>query len=336
MLPLGKQHHKIFVAALDWGWGHVTRSTALVQKLLDEGKEVVVGGSGVSGEFFKKQFPDLQYYDLPGYAFTFDDTKNVYWQMMRKIPEISSVMNQEVKALKEIHQVENFDTIISDHRYGLRLEGLYNVVVCHQLNLQAGNYSRIVNALHHSLLHKFDAIWVPDNAQRTLSGKLSHTTAKLEDKVTYIGRLSTIDKEQSSARDIELLIILTGPEPQRTRFESTLSTIFTQINFPVYGTIIQGTDESQVSWAEEFNIVAITDREKTEHYIRNARKIITRSGYSSIMDLYPFDVPTLLVPTPNQTEQEYLAEHVRKMKNVSVFQQSELNKDIISGFLKSK
>lgn len=336
MLPIEKEDQKIFVAALDWGWGHVTRSAALIQNLLSANHKIVIGGSGSSGKFLKDQFPELKYYELPGYEFTFDDTKNVYWQMMKKIPEITQVMKKEQEALDVIHQKENFDLVISDHRYGLRLSDVKSILLCHQLNLQAGNYSRIVNALHHSLIQKFDQIWVPDDEDNTLSGKLSHVTMKLEEKVSFIGPLTTVKHESSRTKDIDVLVICTGPEPQRTRFEEVLSSCFSLVNKPFNGIVVQGAEKSPIVWGDRWSKILLAQREEITDMIQRAKMIVSRSGYSTIMDLYPFDIPTMLIPTPGQTEQEYLALHLQNYDNVLIAEQDELTSETILGFLEGE
>lgn len=336
MNRLESKHQKIFIAALDWGWGHVTRTMALIDQLQKQGKDIVLGGSGQSGSFLKLTFPELKYYDLPAYAFSFDDTQNVYWQMMKKIPEVSTVMKKEQKALKEINTIENLDCIISDHRYGLYLEDTFNIMLCHQINLQAGNYSRIVNSLHHSLLNNFDAIWVPDDENRTLSGILSLPVRKLEDKIEFIGALSTMKANINNANRNKILILCTGPEPQRSNFEEKLQTIFSQNEKLPKGIIIQGTKKSTINWPNGWQVISFANRSEIEKQFSNAQFIISRSGYSTIMDLYPFQQKIGFIPTPGQTEQNYLAAHLKNNSSVEVFEQNELNAKDLFRFFESK
>ena len=48
--------------------------------------------------------------------------------------------------------------------------------------------------------------------------------------------------------------------------------------------------------------------------IPESRIVLSRPGYSSIMDLVYFGKQAIFVPTPGQTEQEYLAEKLKKEK----------------------
>lgn len=46
---------------------------------------------------------------------------------------------------------------------------------------------------------------------------------------------------------------------------------------------------------------------KQDDLIRSAKTIISRSGYSTIMDAYFLDALFEIIPTPGQREQEYLS-----------------------------
>jgi UDP-N-acetylglucosamine:LPS N-acetylglucosamine transferase len=53
--------------------------------------------------------------------------------------------------------------------------------------------------------------------------------------------------------------------------------------------------------------------------------VISRAGYSSIMELASLQKPAILVATPGQTEQEYLAERLSKKGFCVMQQQNALN-----------
>ena len=48
--------------------------------------------------------------------------------------------------------------------------------------------------------------------------------------------------------------------------------------------------------------------------IEQSVMVISRSGYTTIMDLVKLGKKAILVPTPGQTEQEYLAAHLLQQK----------------------
>lgn len=111
---------------------------------------------------------------------------------------------------------------------------------------------------------------------------------------------------------IDLLILLSGPEPQRTILESLLlaqlpggiGRIVLVRGLPGGDTIVKAPAGVQV-----FDYLGTNDLEQV---ICRSRRIVTRSGYSTIMDLAKLGKRAIFVPTPGQPEQEYLGRYLEE------------------------
>ena len=79
----------------------------------------------------------------------------------------------ERNALKGIIQDFEIDGVISDNRFGLYSEEVPCVFMSHQLRIQAPYFQDFIQRMNFKHIKKFDACWVPDDEQHTLSGKLT-------------------------------------------------------------------------------------------------------------------------------------------------------------------
>jgi predicted glycosyltransferase len=167
---------------------------------------------------------------------------------------------------------------------------------------------------HHvnKYLSAFDCCWVPDNEHSpSLSGDLGRSS-KQSLNTKYIGPLSRFDSivaEASSVKTYKYLGLVSGPESQRTVFEDILRSLFLKTgesSLILAGLPGEKTEEK----IDHLTIVNHLDDADFAHAVRHAETIVCRSGYSTIMDLAFLERSALLVPTPGQTEQEYLAKHL--------------------------
>ncbi len=305
----------ILIAPLDWGLGHATRCMPLIDVLLQQGHRIIITGNGDSFYLLKEQYPNLTFYELPGYNITYAVGKNASFHALLQTPKILKTIQHEHKAIEAIVDIESVDLIISDNRYGVRHSKVKSIFICHQIALQAPNVVRFMNPvflkLHLQQIHKFDALWIPDEANDdNLSGKLSHhITFKIP--ATYIGiqsRFSHYIKTSSfiDSLDFSIVVVLSGPEPQRTFLEHELKKKLRKINQKVL--FIQGKTEKQTTSTEE-NITTISYLNTNDLYsaLEKANAIICRSGYSTVMDLAVLGKKAIFIPAAGQTEQEYLA-----------------------------
>jgi uncharacterized protein (TIGR00661 family) len=306
---------RILVAPLDWGLGHASRCIPVIQGLLDLGMEVLPAGDGKSLELLKKEFPSLNFLDLPNFPITYPQTASMTIHMMGQLPKMFAQIKMEHKLLGQIILDENISAIISDNRYGLYNDNITSVLITHQLQPKTGFFERWPRKLVHRLIRNFQQCWVPDlSGKDALAGELSQNK-HLSSISTYIGPLSRFKIQDGTAK-YDVLAILSGPEPHRSLFERIVLEKLNLINgnhILVRGTNSQRDQLPESTNIEIFDILSTVDLQEK---ISTSRYLLSRSGYSSIMDFYALGKRALIVPTPGQYEQEYLAQY---HKNKSYF-----------------
>lgn len=305
LLPKGKL--KIIVAPLNWGLGHASRSLAITDKLLDYGHEVIFASDGESLDLIHKNFPGKASYELPGYGLKYRYSNELY-SLIDNLPGIIKAIKDEKQQAEKICSELNPDVIISDSRFGFRSRSCLSVLVTHQLNLKTKYIITrwLGNSVNRYWINKFDQCWIPDRADNILSGHLTKSHGFSHTK--FIGPISTFKKIEQE-KDIDLLIVLSGPEPARTRFEARLINHY--IDYRDRVVLVRGTKSGQtITIPRQWEIHDMLDRTELNNLVCRANHIVGRSGYSSIMDYYSIDRGACLVPTPGQAEQEYLARHL--------------------------
>ncbi|MCX6322796.1 MAG: glycosyltransferase [Sphingobacteriales bacterium] len=305
---------KVLIAPLDWGLGHASRCIPLINKLLSMNVSVTIAASGPSAFLLQEAFPGLKILYLEGYQIRYQGRKGWFtWKLLQQIPRIKSTIKQEKKWLSNFLQKENFDAIISDNRYGFYDTSIPSIIITHQLCIQTGwsfsNY--LLQKFHYRLINKFTSCWVPDLPKEpSLAGKLSHPVQMPGIPVSYLGPLTRFSKKENFSK-YRLCILLSGPEPQRTIFEEQLIEQLKRVSFSVMlirglpgsDTLLNGLPENII----QFNHLRSEDLQKI---VAGSEYVLARSGYSSIMDLLSMGSKCIFVPTPGQTEQQYLARHL--------------------------
>jgi predicted glycosyltransferase len=252
-----------------------------------------------------------------------------------QVPRILRSVNKERRWLRELQSTENFDLVISDNRYGLKIRGTYSVIMTHQLQILTGSGAladRIVRKLHYRQLEKFDECWVVDHAGSTgLAGALSHPD-HLPSNAHYIGPLSQLEtkREHSTPSDGEILVLLSGPEPMRRIFEQKIlhqAAALKQYQFTIIAGNPSGSSPTQLP--EHVHYYTHANAGELGPLLAKAPIVICRSGYSTLMDLAVMGKKALLVPTPGQSEQEYLAKSLHARQIVPY--QNEVQLDLEKG-----
>lgn len=322
---------RILVAPLDWGLGHATRSIPVVRALLAQGYEVILGSNGRPLALLRKEFPDLETIELPPYDVRYP-TGNIYWNISIQIPRIVHAIFTENRLIARLVREKKLDGIISDHRLGCSNPEIPSVIIAHQLHLRVGNrvIEWIVRKIQYAILHHFQECWVPDyaDAGNSLGGELDHPPLALP-VTRYIGPLSRL-KQCEAPQKYSVLILLSGPEPQRTRLEEKLRE--QALRLPEKVLLVQGcTDaEKQLTVQSNLSTIAYLTSEELEKAIAESGFVVCRSGYSTLLDLAACNKGALLIPTPGQTEQEYLAAYLAEKGFFAFSTQSEvhLEKDL--------
>jgi uncharacterized protein (TIGR00661 family) len=306
---------RILVAPLDWGLGHTTRCFPIVDALRNAGAEVILSGTEIQKAVFEKDFPDCKFLPLKGYRIFYGkNEKKFVWKMLIQLPKLLRVISHEHRWLKKIIREEKIDGVISDNRFGLHHAKIPCVFITHQLLIKnkCGNFiEKILQRINYKYINKFNTCWIPDNAETpNLAGALSHPKRMPKIDCTFIGILSRMKMLHEEKIKNHILIILSGPEPQRTLFEKI---ILNQLeNFSGTATVVRGLpfEEKKIFQKNGINIYNHLPKEALNKEMCRAEYIICRSGYSSVMDFCAIGAKPILIPTPAQTEQEYLAEYL--------------------------
>lgn len=326
------QTRSILVAPLDWGLGHASRCVPLIRRLLQDGHTVTLAGTGASGDFLRLHFPTLRFLELPGYAIRYPSHSGLVPYLGLQIPGLLRSIRKEHEWLEQLLKQASFDQIISDNRYGLWHPDVASVILTHQLYLPLPSSMQwakgLVQRRLHSWLNRFGEIWVPDHpGKEQLSGALSHP-APGNLRVRYIGplsRFSTFPVPTADEKNWDVVAVLSGPEPQRSILESLLVARYRDSTVKMRILTGQPLVERSRDNKENIEFIGHLPDEAFADTLVRAKRIYCRSGYSSLMDLDALGLKAVLIPTPGQTEQEYLAEHFR-MKGWEVLSQSELSK----------
>ena len=309
---MSQKRPKILVAPLDWGLGHATRCIPIIKLLLEKGCEVVLAAGGIQKKLLEVEFPSLRIISIPGYRISYGGNRALtVLKIFYQIPKILIQINRERRWLSRFIDSEGLDGIISDNRYGLYHPRVRSIFVCHQLAIRTplGRIGeRLLMSVHYRKISRFSACWVPDFATGTpLAGELSHPSRLPAIPLRYIGPLTRLERTQGIPDPQSLLVLLSGPEPQRSILEKKL---MGQIeNFPGKITLVRGLPgEAEIPPPRaDIRLVNHLPSGELGRVIVQSGLVIARSGYSTIMDLLSLGKKAVLIPTPGQPEQEYLA-----------------------------
>lgn len=302
----------ILVAPLNWGLGHATRCIPIIKALEQNGYLPILASDGIALEILKKEFPHLRTLELPSYQIEYPKNGgNFKWKMLKNMPAMAEAILKEKKIVKKWVKEFQLSGIISDNRLGVYSKKVPSVFITHQLNVLTGNTSWLTSVMHQFAIKKFDECWVPDFENTpNLSGKLGHLKNP-EFKINYIGPLSRIQKIEIPAK-YHLMIMLSGPEPQRGILEKKLMEEISRFEGKIIfikGLVQKEQKKEQIGNVTFYNFMTSDDLEKAYN---ESRMVLCRSGYTSIMDLASLGKKAFFIPTPGQYEQEYLAKKLKK------------------------
>lgn len=269
------------------------------------GHSVCIAGSGPSLELLKIEFPSVPFFDIASYNIEYSNS--LILGLMLKAPALLSVIKEEHHQVAEIVKNEKIDCIISDNRYGCYHRTIPSSIIIHQLSIKASVLSPAVNYFNKKFINRFTQCWVPDTADHRLSGQLS-VNPLIDSK--FIGPLSRITPHGHGAPSFSLLALVSGPEPHRTSFETLLAREVP--NSGLSYRLVRGLPNEHAETASNtFNHLPAAE---LNALIEAADVVISRPGYSTIMDLAALKKKAIFVPTPGQTEQLYLAKELQSKK----------------------
>jgi len=297
----------ILVAPLNWGLGHATRCIPIINELIKNNYNPIIATDGVALALLKKEFPDLLALELPSYHIEYAKKgKNFKWKLLQNSPNTINAIVSEKKVVKKWVSEYNLSGIISDNRLGVYSKKVPSVFITHQIRVMSGKTTWISSKIHQKLIKKYTECWVPDvEGFPNLSGKLGHVK-KFNVNLKYIGVLSRLEKEVVP-EIYDLMVIISGPEPQRTLLEEKLISELNEFSKPVL--FVKGKVEAEQKIEKIDNIVFYNfmTSDELQKAFNCSNKVLCRSGYTTVMDLAKLEKKAFFIPTPGQFEQEYLA-----------------------------
>lgn len=315
---------RILYGILNWGLGHATRSIPIIRFLLDQGHDIVIVSDGLALQLLKNEFPELKFEECMGYDVEYSKkASNFSLHIAKQIPKFLKTIQAEHEFCAQLCKKYDIDYIVSDNRYGFYHDTFPSAIICHQLRLlyPSNNlFENLVNKSYQYFLKKFDRIWVPDfPAPQSISGKLSQLAWK---NIDFIGAASRL-KPQSVSQEYNYLAILSGPEPQRTILEKKILTLFS--NSDGENAIVRAcSDKMEQEIPKNIKVFDMLNSLELEVLIAKSKYLVSRSGYTSIVDYIHLEKTCLLIPTPGQVEQEYLAEKLSKKTDFISCEQEKL------------
>jgi len=328
-LHLKPQKH-ILVCPLNWGLGHASRMIPVIYAFLHRGCKVTIVASDGAMQLLREEFGDLaNYINFPGINIRYSAGNTQIWALALQLPAFWLSMWAERRFARRMVKSIHPHIIVSDNRYGLKAHGALSVFVTHQLHIllppQIKWLERSLNYLILRMIKSFDHCLVPDyETPPGLAGMLSHVTHL--QGLKYLGPLSRFQlsgreyvKPYPWLPDQFFLILLSGPEPQRTLLEKRLIVELTGETCIIFRGL---PGKSQPRWEGTHLFFDHGDTSLMAWCIQQAKVVICRSGYSSIMDLQVYGKKCVFIPTPGQTEQEYLARSLAEAGHTTSLQQS--------------
>jgi len=325
---------KILLCPLDWGLGHASRCVPIIRALLERGCEVLLGTAGIQEAFYAKEFPDLAQVPAPPYNIRYPEHG---WQMplwlIREAPRLRRLVSAEQRWTENICAQHGITLVISDNRFGCFSRKVPSIYITHQVRIAFPKpfhiFEKLGEALHLRIQRQFKKVWIPDwQNEDNLAGRLSHSGI-VDGLHQFIGPLTRFAPatalEKMANKDCDLLILLSGPEPQRSLIEGL--TLNMLENRPERVILIQGRPglTAPQSHLPNVKILPHASTDDLRAMILSSQMILCRSGYSTLMDLQVLGAKAVLVPTPGQTEQECLAADLRKKGTCGALKQSQLS-----------
>ncbi len=319
---------KLLIAPLNWGLGHTTRCIPLIRYLLQKNCQIWIAGNEEQLRLIKEEFPFLNFIQLTGYQIAYPTNRKLFaWKIFTQLPGLLKSISRENHWLANQQKKFHWDLVISDNRFGLYHTDLFTVFITHQLAIRS-DINRLTDNLlrrfNYHFIRQFRQCWIPDNeGAQSLAGALSHP-ALLPANKKFIGPLSRFSFMHSE-KTCGLLVSISGPEPQRSIFEQIVLVQVRQLKEKVI--IVRGKPgiDSLPFISDNVTIYNHLAGNEMQKQIAGASIVLARSGYSTVMDLVVMKKKAILVPTPGQTEQEYLGDYLSANKSFYVVNQEQLN-----------
>jgi len=343
---------KIIISPLNWGFGHAGRMIPLALELRKRGHEIIFCADTNVIPMLTRELPGIHITEIRGLQIRYFRTLPLWIGLLLQLPHIIAVSVREHLELKRLAAEHKPDIIISDNRFGFYHNDIFSAYVTHQIRIPFPSPFRFMEPLgvwlHRKIIGRFDLCLIPDfPGDLNLSGRLSHGV-RLPRNTVWTGPLSrfnfTADSGQLSGSDSLAgagplpspdntsaptssipspyrCLILSGPEPQRSMLKEMTTAAASEMHL----VILEGTGEHKaITMDENVTVVSNPDTALMKAIITGSSAVISRSGYTTIMELVSLHKGAFIIPTPGQPEQEYLGEYLDKKWGFVTLKQDEI------------
>ncbi|MCR5455182.1 MAG: hypothetical protein K6F33_09375 [Bacteroidales bacterium] len=307
---------KVLVAPLDWGLGHAARSVPVVRRLCTQNQVLIVCGASAFG-FLKRELPELEIIKIDDWRIRYPKRKINFFTILSWIPVMLRNSVHEHRFVKRILRERGIQCIVSDNRYGLLYRDLECYIITHQVCPKMpkgfGFLENLGGWFFQKYLSKFRKVLIPDfEAGNNLSGSLAASRNLPPEKFVRMGILSRFNGQTAAPANCEssILVLMSGQENQRTVLENRLIEALAGIEKKIL--FVRGVGEGRTALADTCNIkfVNMLSGNDLRDALVSTSLIICRAGYSTLCDVVALGKQAVVIPTPGQTEQEYLAERL--------------------------
>lgn len=313
---------KVLVGALSWGLGHATRTLCIVRDLLERGHKITIVACGRALDLFKRECPTCEFIHLEDYPPPYTKSSLFWVKFAGYIPRMLKGLEKEHVAIQKIIEDRGFDMVLSDNRYGIYHPDVPSFFITHQPRFKFPTFLRPIEFIGEMFtwahMRNFTRVLVPDSGDQAenLAGSLAHQLRLLKSPFAYYcGMLSSVQK-MDVPEDVDYFITISGPEPQRTAFEKIILEQVSDLDDGKNKIVITlGMPETHDvrKVGKNITIYGHLDRDKQQEMMNRAKMIVSRSGYTTVMELVELGKNALFVPTPGQTEQVYLSEYYEQI-----------------------
>jgi predicted glycosyltransferase len=323
--------HVLF-SVLNWGLGHAARSIPIIKLFQNKGFDITVASDGRALNLLQMELTNVSFISLCSYGVSYP-FKSMLLNIALQWPRILFAIIKEHIQIKHFLSHHKVEYVISDNRYGCFKHGYSNIFISHQINPPTTNIllDRLARSISNWFLSNYQQVWIPDDQDYgPLNGKLVQNPPSQAKFIGLLSRFSASDHEKEKTQD--LLVILSGPEPQRSIFEKAIldQLLPTDLSYTIVRGKTEMTSPDDTLLSSNGRVLNFLDTTSLRSEIIRSRLVISRSGYSSIMDYLILGVPALIIPTPGQYEQEYLS--VQLKANSQFIVQDQTNMDIPTAF----
>lgn len=319
------RHPVVLVSPLNWGLGHATRCVPIVNALIDQNAEVIIGSDGNAAAFLKKEFPRLKHITMPNSEIKYYNGIPAWLSIMLQSLKFLHQIKQEQKFIDDFLQKNHVDFILSDNRYGVYSKKVKSILITHQLQIKSGIFDFIPNYFIRKQIAKFNQCLIPDFEPKgeSLAGDLSHPSKSFK-QIAYIGPLSRFKKTHEPNQSNLIPILVSGPEPLKSRLIFKLIELLEKSDFK-FLLLTGNTYKFETKRNKNIKIVSHLETKEMEFVLMESPIIISSGGYSSIMDYYCMQKQVIFIPFPGQTEQIYLSKLHKASKQFSFIKFSKLD-----------